>query len=271
LIVDTKDNRSLTLIKNLPFNTMDYTDVTIVLKQILYKIHGKKYIIKNIVFKYYFENKLKPDSILKRLLSTPYETHTQGDCKKLAGIYSMLSLNERPEYGGTPRPPEIDKKRLFMAIIFMLGLFLILVTMIILYLEISLFKSECLNADIFKPCTFENYETLSFDEAIASKEIPCNEFIRKKWSIFDPIIKLFNLCEGEKYNSFPNTFLASYPYNSFGGKSVETGSFCLGEYIVYHEFYKVFALQDYIRVVSEFSEIINIIHSNAQGQIPILV
>jgi uncharacterized membrane protein len=67
-----------------------------------------------------------------------------------------------------------------MAIIFMLGLFLILVAIIILYLEISLFKSEFLNADIFKPCTFENYETLSFNEVTASKEIPCKEFLRNK-------------------------------------------------------------------------------------------
>jgi len=126
---------------------MDYTDVTIVLKQILYSSFfpiKRKNIIKNIVFKYHFENKLlasHTDSILKRLLSMPYERHTKEDCKKLAGIYTMLSLDER--HDGTPRPPEIDKKRLFLrstAIIFILGLFFILVTMIILYLEISLFK-----------------------------------------------------------------------------------------------------------------------------------
>src|ERR1700753_3289685 len=153
-MVKTKDNRSFTLIKCLPFNTMDYTDVTIVLKQKLsstfFKIKQEKYTIKNIVFKYHFENEIKSNTFLDRLLSTPYVVPTRENYKKLADTYTMLSMRATP--GETPYDKSYEaKKKLF---VFMLGLFLFLVVMVILCLEISLFKSEALNADIFKPYSF---------------------------------------------------------------------------------------------------------------------
>jgi hypothetical protein len=77
MIVDTKNNRSFRIIKNLPFNTQDYTDVVIVLKQnftssfFLRNTYSRQdNIVKNIVFKYHFctigiENKtrIKPNTI----------------------------------------------------------------------------------------------------------------------------------------------------------------------------------------------------------------
>lgn len=255
LTVDTIDNRSFTIIKNLPFNTVDYTDVTIVLKQLLssyfFRAKQKRYTIKNIILKYHFENKFKPDSILKRLLSTPFERHTRKDYIKLAGIYTILSMRETK----TPylAPYKINKKRLFMAIIFMLGLFLILVTMIILYLEISLFKSEFLNADIFKPCTFVDYEIEKNMGLNASKAFYSTSGVSINGCIFKPFITWFNLT-GYCPNSYsmPNNFIST---NLFGEESVKINHFCLGEYIIYHEFYKTFILQDYINGLEEFSKV----------------
>lgn len=75
MIVDTKNNRSFRIIKNLPFNTQDYTDVAIVLQQsftfsLRKTCSRKNNAIKNIVFKYRFctiglENKtrVKPNIV----------------------------------------------------------------------------------------------------------------------------------------------------------------------------------------------------------------
>lgn len=58
IIVCNKYNRSFILIRNLPFNTSDYTDVVIVLKQVFNTntLSNRKDNLKNIVFKYHFEN-----------------------------------------------------------------------------------------------------------------------------------------------------------------------------------------------------------------------
>lgn len=59
IVVCDKYNKSYTLIKNLPFNTSDYTDVIVVLKQVFdssITLAGtKKNILDNIIFKCYFE------------------------------------------------------------------------------------------------------------------------------------------------------------------------------------------------------------------------
>jgi len=59
ITVSNKQNKSFTLINNLPFNILDYTDVIIVLKQVFDNkmFSNRKDKINNIVFKYYLENK----------------------------------------------------------------------------------------------------------------------------------------------------------------------------------------------------------------------
>lgn len=88
-----------------------------------------------------------------------------------------------------------------------------------------------------------------------------------KWSIFDIFIKLFHsdLYTGSPYttgkcisSSISLVYNGMYPAaNSFlqvsTGPSTASNYFCLGEYIVYHEFYKVFILQDYLEALREFS------------------
>ena len=56
IIIIKNNNRSTTLIKNLPFNTSEYSDIIIVLKQMLdMKKSINKGILKTIIFKYNFE------------------------------------------------------------------------------------------------------------------------------------------------------------------------------------------------------------------------
>lgn len=56
IIVCDKNNKSYRLINNLPFNTCDFTDVIIVLRQTFdgNLLSNRKYNINNITFKYYF-------------------------------------------------------------------------------------------------------------------------------------------------------------------------------------------------------------------------
>lgn len=71
IIIVKNNNRSLALIKNLPFNTYEYSDVVIVLKQNLgYKRSINKDIFKSITFKFSFE---KPKhiynwNVIKRMI-----------------------------------------------------------------------------------------------------------------------------------------------------------------------------------------------------------
>ena len=59
IIVCNKNNRSYRLINNLPFNTSDFSDVIVVLKQAFNTniLSNRKGTISNITFKFYFENK----------------------------------------------------------------------------------------------------------------------------------------------------------------------------------------------------------------------
>jgi hypothetical protein len=58
IIVCNKNKKYYTLIKNLPFNTRDYSDVVIVLKQNLdTELFLGKDILETIIFKYHFENR----------------------------------------------------------------------------------------------------------------------------------------------------------------------------------------------------------------------
>lgn len=59
LTVVNKDNNRLTLINNLPFNTLEYSDIVIVLKQIFDAelVFNKKDILKTIVFQYHLEKR----------------------------------------------------------------------------------------------------------------------------------------------------------------------------------------------------------------------
>jgi hypothetical protein len=61
ITIVNENNRSLKLINNLPFNISDFTDITIVLKQIFEtsNLYNRKEKLKNITFKYYTENKYK--------------------------------------------------------------------------------------------------------------------------------------------------------------------------------------------------------------------
>lgn len=57
LTVVNQENKSFTLIQNLPFNISDFTDITIVIKQIFEtNTFSNKDILNNISFKYYIEN-----------------------------------------------------------------------------------------------------------------------------------------------------------------------------------------------------------------------
>lgn len=58
ITVFNKQNKSFILINNLPFNTRDYTDINIVLKQVFEtkSFSNRKDKINNIVFKYYLED-----------------------------------------------------------------------------------------------------------------------------------------------------------------------------------------------------------------------
>lgn len=59
IIVYNKNNKSYVLINNLPFNTLDYTDIIIVLKQVFEAkiLSNRKDFLNKIIFKFYFENK----------------------------------------------------------------------------------------------------------------------------------------------------------------------------------------------------------------------
>jgi hypothetical protein len=122
--------------------------------------------------------------------------------------------------------------------------------MIVLYLEINLFKSELLNADIFKPSNtsiFTNFVTDDLNKPEVSNS--------NKGCIFDPFIKLFHQGQMGKCNSsyfVPNGFTTIQPF--YSTVSNTANSFYLGEYIVYYEFHKVFIIEDYIRILNEFSK-----------------
>lgn len=57
IIVNNSNNKSFTLINNLPFSTKGYTDVLIVLRQVFDTNLFYKDLLNNIVFKYHFEYK----------------------------------------------------------------------------------------------------------------------------------------------------------------------------------------------------------------------
>lgn len=61
ITVVNKQNKSFTLINNLPFNTKDYKDINTVLKQVFVtkQYYNRKDKINNIVFKYYLEDTKK--------------------------------------------------------------------------------------------------------------------------------------------------------------------------------------------------------------------
>ncbi len=58
VIVYNKKNKSYTLINNLPFNTLDYSDIIIVLKQVFEakNLSNRKDLLNKIIFKFNFEN-----------------------------------------------------------------------------------------------------------------------------------------------------------------------------------------------------------------------
>lgn len=72
ITVTNNDNKSFVLITNLPFNTSDYTDVLIVLKQSFNSklLSERKDLLDNITFKYSFEQYYKHNSqrFLKKIL-----------------------------------------------------------------------------------------------------------------------------------------------------------------------------------------------------------
>lgn len=129
------------------------------------------------------------------------------------------------------------------------GLLFVLVAMIVLYIEINLFKSELLNADVFKPSDTSIFTNFGTEDLIKSS-IPNSN----KGCIFDPFIKLFHQGETGKFNNYyyvPSSFTTFKPFY------YDTNSFYLGEYIIYHDFQKVFVLQENIRLLDEFSKIMD--------------
>jgi hypothetical protein len=145
----------------------------------------------------------------------------------------------------------IKEKLLTITTIF--GLLFIIVAIIVLYLEINLFKLELLNADIFKPSDTSIFTNFGAEDLNKPSITNSN-----KGCLFDPFIKLFHQGQIGKFNTFyfvPNGFTTSQPFYS-GTVSNTANSFCLGEYIVYYEFHKVFILQDYIKILEEFSKVL---------------
>jgi hypothetical protein len=125
--------------------------------------------------------------------------------------------------------------------------------MVVFYLEINLFRSELLNADIFKPSDTSIFTNLGTED-LNKPSIPN----RNKGCFFDPFIKLFHQGQIGKFNSsyfVPNGFTTFQPFYS-GTVSHTANRFCLGEYIVYYEFHKVFILQDYVKILEEFSKVL---------------
>ena len=61
VIVYNKKNKSYTLINNLPFNILDYSDITIVLKQVFEtkNLSNRKDLLNKIVFKFNYVNNFK--------------------------------------------------------------------------------------------------------------------------------------------------------------------------------------------------------------------
>lgn len=217
IIVNTNYNRSFVLIKNLPFNTKNYRDVILVLKQNIYSSFFKDYRIKNIIFKFnYCDFTLSPLGQLKN---------------------KVQRLN-----------------------------FLILIIILFLYFfDLTLLQNiEHVDTSFNLLEEKVNMENITcYGEANTSNSV---NFTKNKGSIFNEFIKLFH---SDLSIGSPNTtgkcisssiFIVDngmYPANSFLqvriGSNTASNSFCLGEYIVYHEFYKVFILQDYLEAIKEFS------------------
>jgi len=69
IIINKKNNRRSILIKNLPFSTYDYTDVVIVLKQILDSNKSiNKDILKTITFKFNFDKHVYNWNVIRRVI-----------------------------------------------------------------------------------------------------------------------------------------------------------------------------------------------------------
>ncbi len=251
IIVDTKHNRSYTLIKNLPFNTKDYGDVITVLKQNVYA-WNKDYHIKSIIFKYNLIsciNKGKDPKYVKdnKAISYLFSLTVKKGMFVCKQILSLLSI-----------------------LIIILGLYLFVLTIL---LWLSLYIGNVYNL------SFTSFDGLAFlqstgQEVGVENIICCDEtntnksidFTNNKWSIFDVFIKLFNSdmhisstyingkCSASSMFIANNAFhpASSSLQVSFGSDTV-SNSFCLGEYIIYHEFYKVFILQDYLEALTLFS------------------
>jgi len=104
-----------------------------------------------------------------------------------------------------------------------------------------------------RPFYFPEQE-VSIDNATCSASSIMG-FTNNKRSIFDPFIKLFYLGECPvrgKCDSY--CFVSMFiPYNMYTSEKIAPYSFCLAEYIVYHEFYKVFLLQDFIEDLKGFN------------------
>lgn len=223
IIVHTNYNRSFVLIKNLPFNTKNYTDVIVVLKQNLYSSFFKDYRIKNIVFKFHFCD------------FTPL-----GQWNSKIKNFILFSLSIRKGLLG------------------IISLLILIILLSLYFFDLTLLQNIEHEATTFNFTGQEvNMENITYvtsnsmGSTALAKPIACN-----KWSIFDPFIKLFHSDQCTvrgKCNSscfVPNMFL---PYNSSPCEIIAPDSFCLAEYIIYHEFYKVFILQDYIEGLKEFS------------------
>jgi len=142
----------------------------------------------------------------------------------------------------------------FYVLALLLMLVAILVAILLLYSEISLFESGLLNADIFKPSTFAIENT---DLSMSLVEQPYEVNTSNKVCIFDPFIKLFDLSSPCVNSCFVDNSFISTISSSEGTELTMTNNYSLDEYLVYHDFYKGFILDEYMKAMSEFSMVIN--------------